>query len=289
MLTILSGNSDTSTVVSHRLMPPMYASQVRILPYSVHRRTVCLRAELRGCISEVCLAEQCVSELSFGGVFLRVSVHPSIVCLAEQCVSELSFGGVFLRVSVHPSIVCIVEQCVSELSFGGVFLRVSVHPSIVRIVEQCVSELSFGGVFLRVIAHSSIMCIVERFPFELSFGGVFLRQQKQQQTPKRHPTVKSFRPSGRALFAMKCPILRRERVSCGQHNEPTASYYPFGLYALSSNYTNGLGIGKVELEDMNLHLREGRVENHLRKNTPSSPNRYSNLDLPVLGSRAQHD
>nr|CAD7259543.1 unnamed protein product [Timema shepardi] len=69
----------------------------------------------------------------------------------------------------------------------------------------------------------------------------------------------------------------------------TASYYPFGLYALSTNYDNGLGIGKVELEEVNPHLRGGRVEKHLGKATPSSPDRYSNLNLPVLSSRAQHD
>nr|CAD7434392.1 unnamed protein product [Timema monikensis] len=69
----------------------------------------------------------------------------------------------------------------------------------------------------------------------------------------------------------------------------TASYYPFGLYALSTNYANGLGIGKVELEEVNPHLPGGRVENHLGKITPSSPDRDSNLDLPVLSSRAQHD
>ncbi|XP_026809567.1 discoidin domain-containing receptor 2-like [Rhopalosiphum maidis] len=49
---IMSGNTDTSTVVLHHLLPPVYASQVRILPYSVHRRTVCLRAEIRGCPSD---------------------------------------------------------------------------------------------------------------------------------------------------------------------------------------------------------------------------------------------
>nr|CAD7398712.1 unnamed protein product [Timema poppensis] len=47
--------------------------------------------------------------------------------------------------------------------------------------------------------------------------------------------------------------------------------------------------GEVELEEMNLHLRGGRVENHLGKTTPSAPDRDSNLDLPVLGGRAQHD
>nr|CAD7427796.1 unnamed protein product [Timema monikensis] len=49
------------------------------------------------------------------------------------------------------------------------------------------------------------------------------------------------------------------------------------------------GIGKVELEEVNPHLRGGRVENHLGKITPSSPDRDSNLDLPVLSSRAQYD
>nr|CAD7197163.1 unnamed protein product [Timema douglasi] len=50
----------------------------------------------------------------------------------------------------------------------------------------------------------------------------------------------------------------------------------------------GLGIGKVELEEVNPHLCGVRVENHLGKTTPSSPDRDSNLDLPILSSRAQH-
>nr|CAD7409699.1 unnamed protein product [Timema poppensis] len=61
----------------------------------------------------------------------------------------------------------------------------------------------------------------------------------------------------------------------------------YNLYTGSSFYPNG--IGKVELEEVNPHLRGGRVENHLGKTTPSSPDRDSNLDLPVLSSRAQHD
>nr|CAD7427713.1 unnamed protein product [Timema monikensis] len=50
-----------------------------------------------------------------------------------------------------------------------------------------------------------------------------------------------------------------------------------------------IGIGKVELEEVNPHLPGGKVENHLGKTTPSSPDQDSNLDLPVLSSRAQHD
>nr|CAD7442684.1 unnamed protein product [Timema bartmani] len=48
-------------------------------------------------------------------------------------------------------------------------------------------------------------------------------------------------------------------------------------------------LGRLNIEEVNPHLRGGRVENHLGKATPSSPARDSNLDLPVLGSRAQHD
>nr|CAD7394504.1 unnamed protein product [Timema cristinae] len=62
---------------------------------------------------------------------------------------------------------------------------------------------------------------------------------------------------------------------------------------LISVYVTSVGLEgcaiKVELEEVNPHLRGGRVENHLGKTTPSSPDRASNLDLPVLSSRAQHD
>nr|CAD7396818.1 unnamed protein product [Timema poppensis] len=46
---------------------------------------------------------------------------------------------------------------------------------------------------------------------------------------------------------------------------------------------------QVDIEEVNPHLRGGRVENHLGKTTPSSPDRDSNFDLPVLSNRAQHD
>nr|CAD7452778.1 unnamed protein product [Timema tahoe] len=51
----------------------------------------------------------------------------------------------------------------------------------------------------------------------------------------------------------------------------------------------GEELGRLNLEEVNPHLRGGRVENHLGKTTPSSPDRDSNLDLPVLDGLAQHD
>nr|CAD7256026.1 unnamed protein product [Timema shepardi] len=65
----------------------------------------------------------------------------------------------------------------------------------------------------------------------------------------------------------------------------------FNTTSALANYATEAGhrFGKVELKEVDPHLRGGRVENNLGKPTPSSPDRDSNLDLPVLSSRAQHD
>nr|CAD7608541.1 unnamed protein product [Timema genevievae] len=44
----------------------------------------------------------------------------------------------------------------------------------------------------------------------------------------------------------------------------------------------------IKVKEVNPLLRGGREENHLGKTTPSSPEKDSNLDLPVLGRLAQH-
>nr|CAD7570998.1 unnamed protein product [Timema californicum] len=67
----------------------------------------------------------------------------------------------------------------------------------------------------------------------------------------------------------------------------TEKYFGHGELGNFSKMTPGLV--DVELEDVNPHLRGGRVENHLGKTTPSSPDRDSNLNLFVLSSQAQHD
>nr|CAD7260380.1 unnamed protein product [Timema shepardi] len=45
-------------------------------------------------------------------------------------------------------------------------------------------------------------------------------------------------------------------------------------------------IGKVELEEVNPHLRRGRVENHLGKTTPSSPDRDTEIRTSISPSSA---
>nr|CAD7393283.1 unnamed protein product [Timema cristinae] len=75
------------------------------------------------------------------------------------------------------------------------------------------------------------------------------------------------------------------------HDELVYEVRDSQLQQIKVSYLNNFysSISKVELEEVNPHLRGGRVENHLGKITPSSPDRDSNLDLPVLSSRAQHD
>nr|CAD7412794.1 unnamed protein product [Timema poppensis] len=48
-------------------------------------------------------------------------------------------------------------------------------------------------------------------------------------------------------------------------------------------------MGKLDIEEVNPHLRGGRVENHIGKNTLCSPEQDLSLDLPVLCSLAKHE
>ncbi|KAI6204739.1 hypothetical protein M3Y94_00711500 [Aphelenchoides besseyi] len=47
--TLIEGNSDTITAVQRRLDPPIFASKIRVIPYSTQTRVACLRLEIYGC------------------------------------------------------------------------------------------------------------------------------------------------------------------------------------------------------------------------------------------------
>nr|CAD7428809.1 unnamed protein product [Timema monikensis] len=48
-------------------------------------------------------------------------------------------------------------------------------------------------------------------------------------------------------------------------------------------------LGRLIIEEVDPHLRDGRMGNHLVKTTPNSPERDSNLELPVLSSLAHQE
>jgi hypothetical protein len=49
MFQVIEGNSNTYLGSKRELDPPVWASRIRYLPYSYHRRTVCMRVEVYGC------------------------------------------------------------------------------------------------------------------------------------------------------------------------------------------------------------------------------------------------
>lgn len=46
---VIQGNSNTYLESKHELKSPLWASKIRFVPYSYHRRTVCMRVEIYGC------------------------------------------------------------------------------------------------------------------------------------------------------------------------------------------------------------------------------------------------
>lgn len=48
-LQLLTGNTDTTTPVYRPLEPPIVASKIRFVPFSIYARTMCMRVELYGC------------------------------------------------------------------------------------------------------------------------------------------------------------------------------------------------------------------------------------------------
>ncbi|EPB80544.1 f5/8 type C domain protein, partial [Ancylostoma ceylanicum] len=48
--TLMTGNDETTQAVLRVLDPPLVASRLRIVPHSRQTRTICLRAELHGCL-----------------------------------------------------------------------------------------------------------------------------------------------------------------------------------------------------------------------------------------------
>nr|CAD7415075.1 unnamed protein product [Timema poppensis] len=115
-----------------------------------------------------------------------------------------------------------------------------------------------------------------------------------QTVRKRSPTA-SYRCSGLIMhFPCICQLLLNF-PSTGTRDKamilhPQTSDQPRPPYLQQSrvldvgDLVSNIGIGKAELEEVNPHLRGGGVENHLGITTPSSPDRDSNLDLPVRTS-----
>jgi discoidin domain receptor family protein 2 len=77
-LHIFLANKDTFTEVATMLEPPIRATRIRIIPFSYHPRTVCMRVELKGC-----------SSISTGKVFVKVNITLVIHIFNTVCLYKV--------------------------------------------------------------------------------------------------------------------------------------------------------------------------------------------------------
>nr|CAD7567584.1 unnamed protein product [Timema californicum] len=142
----------------------------------------------------------------------------------------------------------------------------AVHPTEIRtsIFPSSAVELNTTSALANYATEAGIG--------EVEFRGnetAFSWRESGKPFMKNHPSSQNLDSN------LNLPVLG----SLAQHETSTLANYA----------TEWSRIGKIELEEVDPHLRGGRVENYLGNTTPSSPDRDSNLDLSVLSSRAQHD
>lgn len=99
---VIPGNTNTYLESKHELEPPLWASKIRFLPYSYHRRTVCMRVELYGCYwSGKLFALANFRETCRGPVhppdcpLTLIPARPEQICFSKSC----SYNSVFARES----------------------------------------------------------------------------------------------------------------------------------------------------------------------------------------------
>lgn len=99
---VIQGNTNTYLESKHELEPPLWASKIRFLPYSYHRRTVCMRVELYGCYwSGKLFALANFRETCRGPVqppdcpLTLIPACPEQICFSKSC----SYNSVFARKS----------------------------------------------------------------------------------------------------------------------------------------------------------------------------------------------
>nr|CAD7264162.1 unnamed protein product [Timema shepardi] len=179
--------------------------------------------------------------------------------------------------------------------------------ALIHIMGYVASILAPFVVYLAVVSPALPLLILGGLGVVGGVLALFLPETLDKELPQTLQDGENF-GMGQRLWDFPCVKNRPEEVSSPTKNVESPRPSPFRRsYTRASirgeTYRSSMlqrsvrsrrsgkseGIGKVELEEVNPHLRGGGVENHLGKTTTSSPDRDSNLNLLVLSSRALHD
>nr|CAD7567857.1 unnamed protein product [Timema californicum] len=165
--------------------------------------------------------------------------------------------------------------------------RLNMSHNRMQSLEVNVSSLSGreGGLFhsnIKVLdlSHNNVSWIARGYlrPLEISVTHLYLGNNALQNATREvfgnMPHLQWLDLSGNSISELDFDVFRNTRR------------LQVGALLFIHHFAHR--IEKVELEEVSPNLRGGRVENHLGKTTPSSPDLDSNLDLLVLSSRAQH-
>nr|CAD7439562.1 unnamed protein product [Timema bartmani] len=221
----------------------------------------------------------------------RVLLPVRVIRLSTNYANGLGIGRVEFRGS---------EPAFAWRESGKPFRKkTSVHPTEIRtaISPSSAVELNTTGALATEAARPStlrtmhILVTLEDTvpPWDILYDVGTVVRKCLNLSVEREP-----QRTARGTCPVSCLLVVVSSAMYSDHDFPvpgkpdaTTFHYPLGY---PNTYTNGVEeMGGLNLEEVNPHLRGGGVENHLGKTTPSSPDRDSNLDLPVLGGRAQHD
>nr|CAD7197188.1 unnamed protein product [Timema douglasi] len=214
---------------------------------------------------------------SFG--YSSVSAHASPLAVAGPVISSYAAPGISAYATHGPARSFAYNTvAAAPLAAPAVATYAAHAPTVVAAPAR-----SFG--YSTVSAHASPLAVAGPVISSYAAHGPAV---VAGPTAVAGPVISSYAAPGISAYATHGPArsFAYNTVAAAPLAAPAVAAYAAGPVAVAHAAP---AIATYAAPEVNPHLRGGREENHLGKTTPSSPDRDSNLDLPVLSSRAQHD
>ena len=121
-LQILPGNSNTYAVANNTLNPAIFASKIRLIPYSDHPRTVCMRIELVGCVFEGNTTIQSLMQCAYSLNLININLVYNLVLLN---LFKLGCGRMIIFLQLTSTMLCFMS-----LRSDYILIRVVIQSSL---------------------------------------------------------------------------------------------------------------------------------------------------------------